>query len=258
MDITTRIFWTIAAVCAVLGAQRKLGVRCGGIAAALPLISLPAITVTTLALGTDHGMQAAMGGILACAASALCLIAYIHCAKRLSALASTGIALLVFVLTLLAVRAVQDGVFVHLLIALGILTLTLASLRRLTRCTSATAATELPASGMFALVLLGTALSGWLAQAHPLLGGAVAAAPTLTLSALSMQHHRHGSGIVVQIAAGSAQGLLLKTLVFLAFSAALTLSHSVYLALTAALFTGALVGLFMSNMIPRIKVIATR
>lgn len=213
---------TALAVGTLLGLLRRGGPRAGGLAAAMPMTSLPALAWTCGEQGPAFAAAAAAAALLTTAMTGVFALLYAHAAPRLAPVRALGLASLPAALLAGAATAAGTCLAVAVVGSVAVLL----GCRQLMPGESVASGTALAARGSSILMTAAvagacTALIGSIAPMVPaLLCGAVAAIPVMGMTMTASVHRRGGSAMVVRFLHGYLQGLWAK-LAFLALLAGL-------------------------------------
>ena len=214
---------TALAVGFVLALLRRAGPRAGGLAAAMPMTSVPALAWACAEQGPAFAAAAATAALLTTALTGLVALLYAHAAPRLAPARALGAATLP--VALLAALVTGAGSNPLPITVVGAVLMLLAC-RRLMPGAPASSGTALEVRGSNLLTTAAVAggfaaCIGWLAPSVPaLLCGAVAAIPVIGLSTTVSVHSQGGSAAVVRFLHGYLQGQWAKV-TFLALLASL-------------------------------------
>ncbi len=206
-----RGFVTAMVVAIVLYLLRRAGPRCGGLTAAVPVTSAPALAWASWERGVEFAAASATAALLATAMTGLFALLYALVGRRLAPLptllGSTGLAL---VLT----GAVR-GLGTDLTLALCSAVILLAACARLmpTATASHQATTHWRRNVLLTVLVSGgvTTLIGLIApRVPPLWCGLVAAIPVVGMSTTVAVHLQRGHASVVAFLHAYVQGLMAK------------------------------------------------
>ena len=230
---------TALAVAVVLHLLRRAGPRAGGLAAALPMTSLPALAWSSIEQGPAFTAAAAAAALLTTAMTGVFALLFAHAAGRWPPRRALVAALLPGAGLIGLASCVGGG----LCVAAGGTAAVLLACRALMPAAPATPAApvrrarhDLAATACVAGIA--TALIGSLAhQAPPMLCGMVAAIPVIGISTTLNVHRQAGGAAVAIFLRGYLQGLWAKA-GFLALLAGL-LPHGPSLAAWTAAVAGA-------------------
>jgi hypothetical protein len=203
---------TALAVALVLSLLRRAGPRWGGLAAALPMTSAPALAWASAEHGPDFAAAAAVAALLTTAMTGLFAMLYAHAARRCTPVGALSVAALPVVgLTVAAAQANCDlssalcDAILMLLLCGGLLP-------------TASDAATLPSAKrrhdlwMTATIAgLSTTVIGLIAPSvPPLVCGLVAAIPVIGMSTTVSVHRQGGAATVVHFLRGYLAGLWAK------------------------------------------------
>lgn len=214
-DLLFKCMLTTAAVWLVLELAQRCGERAAGLAAGLPITSLPLLMILGLHHGDAFVAEAAIGGLVAVASSAVFAVVYLSLAadpeprsRRISVIAALGAAAMVSV----GLFAGQDAGWIG---AVGAFMLAVLACRGAAAFmhsappVSPARQSERTPQALIALLvgavsslacLLTTAIS-------PAACGLLAGLPTVCVVVLLRQHRRHGPVGVAQLLHGYVRGL---------------------------------------------------
>jgi hypothetical protein len=214
---------TALVVGVVLVLMRRAGPRVGGLAAAMPTTSVPALAWAFSEQGPAFAAAAAAAALLTTALTGLIALLYAHAAPRLTPVRALGAATLPVVVLAVLVTGAGSS---HLATAVVASVLVLLTCRRL--MPGAPASSGAPFAVRRSNLLMTAAVAGgftaWIGSIAPsvpaLLCGAVAAIPVIGLSTTVTVHGQGGPAAAVRFLHGYQQGLWAKV-AFLALLAAL-------------------------------------
>lgn len=228
-DAPIKTLATAAFVGLLMALLRRAGPRLAGLAAAVPVTSMPTLFWLSQQRGVNFAADAAVASLWATGLTALLALTYARLCLRLRApvaatLALTGVAALA-----LATQGVTTALVVALPLTVGVIAL---AMRHSPRSPAQArhagdwrrdAALAMTASGVMSL------LAGELARhSGPALCGVVAAIPIVAMSGVVVSHRQGGTPLAFQFLRGYLNGMLAKA-TFLA-GLAWMLGHGVGLA----------------------------
>jgi hypothetical protein len=212
---------TALAVALVLGLLRRAGPRAGGLAAAIPVTSVPALAWMAWEQGADFAAASATAALLATGMTGVFALFYALLARRYSA----ALALIGAAVPALALTVAVSGLGRHLAWSLGGATLLIlcclmampaaAPVQRRSTHWRRDLLLTMAVSG-----LVTTAISLIAPRVPALLCGLVAAIPVIGMCTTVSVHARSGSAAVTQFLDAYLRGLLAK-IVFLGVLASL-------------------------------------
>lgn len=244
MDLLLKAIATAGFVAGLLLLLRHAGPRLGGLAAALPVTSAPALFWLGLEQGVGFAAQAAAAALLSTALTPLLVTVYGQLSQRHGPLVCLLAGLVAAAVGLLLLLPWQQMVAAGLTLAMGLSALALWLLPRPGRAPARRSRWQrelLQTAGVAALLTL---LIGLLARqlgAGP--SGLLAAIPVVGLCTLCSTHREQGSAVACRFLAGYVDGIAAKS-VFLALLASALGSLPFGLAWAAALL-GGLASLFL-------------
>jgi len=217
-----RACMTALTVGILLGLLRRAGPRTGGLAAALPMTSVPALAWACADQGPNFAAAAAAAALLTTATTGVFAMLYAHAAARLAPVRALVVATLPAALLAVLATAAGSGLAVAVIGSLGVLLGCRWSMP-MAPVASGSAIAARGSSVLMTATVAGvcSALIGSIAPSVPaLLCGAVAAIPVIGMTTTVSVHVRGGPTMAVRFLHGYLHGLWAKV-AFLALLAGL-------------------------------------